>query len=217
MTHSFLDRLAYTISAKSRARKHVFFLQKIQPQNNETILDVGVNAQEYSDTDNYLEHFYPHPEKITAVSLEDTTSLQQKYPAITFVKADGTKLPFENNQFDIVYSNAVIEHVGNTSEQKQFLQELIRVGKRGYLTTPNRYFPIEVHTRVPLLHLLLSKKSFDRFLKSIGKGWAADNYMHLLSYHDLESLMGMSPVSQFYIYRNTFFGFTMTLTLIWKK
>ena len=43
-----------------------------------------------------------------------------------------------------------------------FLQELMRVARHGYVTTPNRYFPVETHTRVPLLHILLPKRIFDR-------------------------------------------------------
>lgn len=217
MTHTLLDRTAYAISAKSRAQKHNFFLQKLSPLPEETLLDVGVNAREYSDTDNYLERFYPYPERITAVSLDDVSTLKQKYPAVTFITADGTNLPFPDNQFDIAFSNAVIEHVGSSLAQQQFLNELVRVSTRGYLTTPNKFFPFEVHTRVPFLHILLPKRIFDHFLKMIGKSWAAGNYMHLLSKKDLESLAKNTTLSEFHIYKNKFFGFTMTLTLVWKK
>lgn len=41
---------------------------------------------------------------------------------------DGTKLPFENNTFDLVISNSVLEHVENLP---QTLQELSRVLKTG--------------------------------------------------------------------------------------
>lgn len=217
MNPSFFDALAYKISARSRKAKHAFFLEKIRPLAQETLLDVGVNAKEYSDTDNYLERFYQHPKNITAVSLDDVSALQKEYPRVTFVQADGTNLPFTDNQFDIAFSNAVIEHVGNQEEQGAFLQELIRVSKRGYLTTPNRFFPFEVHTRVPLLHILLPKRHFDAFLRCIGKSWATGNYMTLLSYKELTALAKQSSAAEFHIYKNRFCGFTMTLTLLWKK
>lgn len=217
MKHSLLDMTAYAISARSRKKKHAFFLKKVRPQSHETILDVGVNATEYSDTDNYLERFYEYPENITAVSLDDISTLKERYPRSTFLQADGTNLPFADNQFDIAFSNAVIEHVGSTEQQKKFLEELIRVSKRGYLTTPNKFFPVEVHTRIPLLHILLPKKYFDAFLRKIGKAWAADDYMNLLSKSDLHSLTKNLSVSEFHIYQNRFLGFPMTLTLIWKK
>lgn len=217
MNHSFLDKIAYAISARSRANKHEFFLRLLAPAQSDTILDVGVNAKEYSDTDNYLERFYAHPEQITAVSLDDVSHLKNHYPTVTFLQADGTKLPFANEQFSIAFSNAVIEHVGDTTKQQLFLNELVRVSKRGYITTPNKFFPFEVHTRTPLLHILLPKKLFNAFLRIIGKGWAAGDYMNLLSRKDLWNLAKGADVSEFQIYKNRFLGFTMTLTLTWKK
>lgn len=217
MKHSFLDKLAYNISAKSRSRKHQFFLDALLPTPKETIIDVGVNAIEYSDTDNYLLRFYEYPENITAVSLDDISALKEKYPKVTLLQADGTRLPFEANHFDIAFSNAVIEHVGDREAQQQFLSELIRVSKKGYITTPNRYFPFEVHTRTPLLHIILPKQAFDTFLRMIGKSWAAGDYMNLLSTRELTSLAKSAGLRDFYLHKNKLFGFTMTLTLIWKN
>ncbi|MCW1888304.1 MAG: class I SAM-dependent methyltransferase [Candidatus Moranbacteria bacterium] len=211
------NSLAYKISAKSRARKHAFFLATIEPKPHESILDVGANAIEYSDTDNYLEKHYAYPAQITVVSLDDTSNLKTQYPEVTFIQADGTKLPFKDTEFDIAYSNAVIEHVGSYDAQRAFLSELARVSKRGYLTTPNRHFPIEVHTRVPLLHLLLPKVLFDAFLKLIGKGWAAENYMHLLTKSDLKKLLSDTGITHYHITHNRFCGLTMTYTLTWTK
>ncbi len=212
-----MKSLAYSISAKSRAKKHAFFLSHLSPTPTDTILDVGANALEYSDTDNYLEKHYPYPKKITVVSLDDPSALQALYPEITCLQADGTKLPFEDNKFDIAYSNAVIEHVGNWEAQLAFLKELARVSQRGYLTTPNRHFPIEVHTRVPLLHLILPKLLFDAFLCLIGKSWATGNYMSLLSKQDLLSLVELATIPNPVLTPHRFCGFTMTYTLTWSK
>lgn len=210
-----VDKIAYDISAKSRKRKFDQFLQLIMPQPEETIIDVGVNTTEYSATDNYLEKFYPHPEHITAVGVEDMTDFQKRYPQVTVARGDGRTLPFADHTFAIGYSNAVIEHVGNFDDQEQFLKELIRVSKRGYLTTPNRHFPIELHTRVPLLHLLLPKAYFDRFVTLIGKGWAAGNYMSLLSEQDLRTLFAKAGITEYQLIKNRFFGLPMTFTVIW--
>lgn len=212
-----MPSLAYQISAKSRAGKHAFFLSVLQPKENDTILDVGANATEYSDTDNYLEKHYLYPERITIVTLDDPTLLRTLYPKTTVIQADGTRLPFADNQFSIAYSNAVIEHVGTYTAQLAFLKELTRVSQRGYLTTPNRHFLFEVHTRIPLLHLILSKKAFSKFLHCIGKGWAADDYMHLLSKKDLLRLSKEAGLTNPIITHHRFCGLTMTYTLTWKK
>ncbi len=214
---NLIDRIAYRISRKSREKKFSIFLKQIAPQPEETILDVGVNDTEYSETDNYLEKQYPYPENITAVSQESLTAFSKRYPNIKAIIADGKSLPFPDNAFDIAYSNAVIEHVGSQEKQLHFLKELFRVSRRGYLTTPNRHFPIEVHTRVPLLHLLLPKNIFHAFLKLIGKSWATGDYMHLLSPNELTSLLEKAGIHGYTMSRQRFLGFTMTLTVIWKK
>ena len=185
-----MKSLAYHISAKSRAKKHAFFLSHILPTPTDTILDVGANALEYSDTDNYLEKHYPYPKQITVVSLDDPSALQKLYPEITCLQADGTKLPFADNEFTIAYSNAVIEHVGTLEAQLAFLKELARVSQRGYLTTPNRHFPIEVHTR---------------------------DYMSLLSKQDLLSLVELATIPNPVLTPHRFCGFIMTYTLTWSK
>ena len=215
---SLVEKIASSISGKSRAKKWAQFLALMTPGPDDRLLDVGVNTTEYSESDNYLERHYAFPKNITAVGIEtDFTEFKRRYPEVTTVTSDGTRLPFADDAFDIACSNAVIEHVGSRIDQLAFLRELDRVGKRGYLTTPTRLFPIEVHTRIPILHLFLSKKSFDWVAIKIGKGWAAGNYMHLLSKQDLRSLAAEANIGSYELIPNRFFGLTMTFTLIWHK
>jgi ubiquinone/menaquinone biosynthesis C-methylase UbiE len=188
------------------------------PSPEEKLIDVGVNATEYSESDNFLERHYAHPEMITAVGVaSDLSEFMGRYPLVTVVTGDGTRLPFADNDFDIAYSNAVIEHVGGHDKQLDFLRELYRVSKRGYLTTPNRLFPIEVHTRIPLLHMLLSKGAFDRVASRLGKGWAAGDYMNLLSAREIRGLAREAGIETYRLIPNRFCGLIMTYTLIWKK
>lgn len=215
-----IEKIAYAISANSRARKYQQFLALVAPLTQESIIDVGVNTTEYSATDNYLEKFYLHPENITAVGLGaegDFLPFRERYPLVTTVPGDGRILPFADDTFAIAYSNAVIEHVGSFDDQKRFLAELFRVAKRGYLTTPNRHFPIELHTRLPLLHLLLSKKNFDTVVTKIGKSWAAGDYMSLLSERELRSLFSAVGITRYTLIKNRFCGLPMTFTVIWHK
>ena len=214
---SVIESIAYAISARSRQRKFSQFLTLIDPQPNDTIIDVGVNTIEYSDTDNYLEKFYTNPSRITALGQGDFTDFRKRYPAVTAVPGDGRTLPFADSAFDIAYSNAVIEHVGTRDDQRRFLAELFRVSHRGYLTTPNKYFPIELHTRLPLLHLLLSKTNFDRFVTLVGKSWAAGDYMSLLGENDLRALLAEVGISDYSLIKNRFCGLPMTFTVIWHK
>jgi hypothetical protein len=70
------------------------------------------------------------------------------------VFADGRALPFPDRSFDIVFSNSVIEHVGNFESQQQFANEISRVARSYWVQTPNRHFPVEPHLLTPFLHFL---------------------------------------------------------------
>ncbi|MDP3964937.1 MAG: methyltransferase domain-containing protein [bacterium] len=166
-----------------------------------TVLDLGFSEIEYSDTDNYLEKHYPHQSKITALGIDQPKEFLQRYPKVKCVSYDGTTFPFTDKQFDICWSNAVMEHVGDRQQQLRFLSEIRRVAKHGFLTTPNKHFPIEVHTRVPLLHLL-PKPWFDAILRKLGKNWATGDYMHLFSEKDLRRTLAEAGYKKYRIIKN---------------
>jgi hypothetical protein len=79
----------------------------------------------------------------------------------------------------------VIEHVGDRDRQQAFVHEALRVGDRVFLTTPNRWFPVEVHTRLPFVHWLPDRVAH-RAYDLAGKGFAKQN--HLLGPNGLRSL-----------------------------
>ena len=186
-------RLTDAISIRSRRRKLALFLGEMRPDGTTTILDVGADevslgetgGQSGCTTHNFLEERYPWPERLTALGLHDGARFRERYPWIAYVQGDACALPFPDASFDVVHSNAVIEHVGSRELQAAFVDEALRVGRRVFLTTPNRWFPVEVHTRLPLVHWLpesLAGRAYD----VVGKSWARDN--HLLGPADFRSL-----------------------------
>ena len=69
-----------------------------------------------------------------------------------YLRADARRLPFADGAFDVVLSNAVIEHVGDAEDQRAFVAEHLRVGRHFVITTPNRWFPMETHTKALFRH-----------------------------------------------------------------
>jgi hypothetical protein len=136
------------------------FHELIQPTADTTVVDVGVADAPFGEgegqahTHNFFEALYPWPERITAVGNVPLEHFATAFPQIPRVVADGRDLPFADGEFDVAFSNAVVEHVGGREDQERFVHELCRVSKRVFVTTPNRLFPVDPHTLLPFLHWL---------------------------------------------------------------
>jgi SAM-dependent methyltransferase len=188
-------RLLDAVSTRSRRRKLDLFLETMLPTRETTVLDVGVDDLGFGEigapehggcgTLNYFEQHYPWPERITAVGEHEGERFRARYPSSTYVQGSALALPFEDGAFDVVFSNAVIEHVGTRDAQRRFVDEALRVAPRAFVTTPNRLFPVEVHTRLPLVHWLPEPASH-RVYDLLGKSWAKEN--HLLGPGELARL-----------------------------
>lgn len=207
--------IAYRISAFNRKRKWDLFLKEIVPTRDLRVLDLGFSEKEYSQTDNYIEKYYPYPEMLTALGIEMADEFKKRYPEVTAIRYNGDSFPFENKSFDVCWSNAVIEHVGNRDRQLSLLTEIKRVSKRGFITTPNKYFPVELHTRTPLLHYF-PNKVFDKYLSFVGKTWATGDYMHLLSISDMKGLLSDADISEYKIFKNRLMGFTLDYVVVFQ-
>ena len=72
--------------------------------------------------------------------------------------------------FDVVVSNSVIEHLPTLELQSRMASEIRRVGKRVYMQTPNRYFPLEPHFLFPFFGVLPTRvRAF--LLQHMNLGW----------------------------------------------
>ena len=82
--------------------------------------------------------------------------LPEKLPGgnISCVVGDARGIPFLANSFDIVFSNSVIEHMGDLEQQRQMAGEVLRVGRRYFVQTPNYWFPFEPHFLFPCFQFL---------------------------------------------------------------
>ncbi|HVC85994.1 MAG TPA: class I SAM-dependent methyltransferase [Gaiellaceae bacterium] len=152
-----LRRVASRVSMRSRRRKLDLFLELLQPGPSSTVVDVGVTDAPFGagSTDNFFEALYPWPAQVTGVGHTELDRFAAAFPQVRAVRADGRELPFADGTFDFGFSNAVVEHVaGGREGQGRFVHELCRVSARVFVTTPNRFFPVEVHTLRPFVHWL---------------------------------------------------------------
>jgi ubiquinone/menaquinone biosynthesis C-methylase UbiE len=115
--------------------------------------------------------------------------LEQLYPGVKFVFGNGLNLPFNNQSFDFVHSSAVLEHVGSYANQRTFIRECARVARKGFfLTTPNRWFPVEFHTQLPLIHWL-PKRQARLVFEALGYRFFADEAnLNLMSRSELKTI-----------------------------
>ena len=180
--------LGERITVLARDRIYDDFTAICQPRRNDTILDVGV-SDVVNDAANMMERKYPFPEQITAVGLGAGEEFRAAYPLTQYVQiAANQRLPFAHRQFDIATSNAVLEHVGSPEHQEFFVHELIRVARKVFISVPNRYFPVEHHTAIPLLHY--SDAFFHLACRALGKQeWAEAENLILMSRDSLARLV----------------------------
>ena len=210
--------LSSQITRHWRVKMFQAFMENMAPQSAHTILDVGATSDRSYDHSNYFEAWYPNPASVTATGIDDASFLEDLFPGMRFVRADGRKLPFEDRSFDFVHSSAVLEHVGSRAQQSDFLKELWRVARRGvFLTTPNRWFPVELHSVLPLVHWL-PPHMFRAILRRLGHhDLSLEENLNLLTQRDLKDLAVRSALKNSAIRHVSLFGWPTNLLLIARK
>lgn len=199
-------------SDDNRERKYKMFYQMFKPDANTKVLDVGASEKEFRATSNILEKRYPYPENITVLGVDNYQQYCKKYPKVRIVNYKGGIFPFKDNSFDVCWCNAVIEHVGNRNQQEIFLKEIARVAKRAFVTTPNRYFILESHSKVVLLHYL-PREIFNKILKFTKNSYPS-HLIHLLGFKDIIKLLKKNNITKYKIIKNKIFGFTIDFVII---
>ncbi|OGU55538.1 MAG: hypothetical protein A2V66_07010 [Ignavibacteria bacterium RBG_13_36_8] len=112
------------------------------------ILDVG-------GTIDYWEKMKFTNKKDVLVTLLNIQKENIEYENFCSVIGDARNLSgFNEKEFDIVFSNSVIEHVGTFEDQQKMANEIKRVGKYYYVQTPNYFFPLEPHFFFPFFQMM---------------------------------------------------------------
>lgn len=193
-----------------------FFMRELRPAETDTVLDLGATSLT-DPLENMFELYYPWPERVTAAGVEDCSFLEARHPGLKFARLQaGKPLPFPDDAFDVGFCSAVIEHAGSRADQRRFLAELIRVTRRCFVTTPNRWYPVELHTRLPLLHWLPAPL-FRAALSMLGfEFYAKEENLNLLTASELRALLPPALKSA-RIGRQRFLGLPSNLLLVVEK
>lgn len=139
-----VHRVWAVISPIFRRRRMQAFEKMFLDQPVRQILDIGGTPANWK-----LIKAQPH---VVLFNLQAAPARLE--PQFEYVQGNGCDLPFEDQSFDIVFSNSVIEHLGTWDRQQDFSREIRRAGRSYYVQTPNRWFPIEPHYLTPGIHFV---------------------------------------------------------------
>jgi ubiquinone/menaquinone biosynthesis C-methylase UbiE len=163
--HANLDRQ----KRAAKARKIVYLLRDRVRLEGAKVLEIGTGSGVIGAT---LKDSVGADGEVWTVDVVD----QRLEHDLPFSLVTGTKLPFDDESFDLVVSNHVVEHVGDRSAQDDHIAEIARVLRPGgslYLATPNRFAPVEPHFKLPLLSWL-PEAYRSRYVRAAHRGQAYD-------------------------------------------
>jgi len=210
----FLDNIVL------KKRKEMFEIIKknININNINSVLDVGTTSDNSLESSNFLIKQFKFI-KIKK-SISDQKILNDNFFNITFKGSITENLGenFENLRSDLLVCSATIEHLGDFSSIKKGIDNMVNLSNKYFvITTPNRYFPIEFHTKIPLIHLL-PKKFHRKLLKAFGNEFfSKEENLNLLSNKDLTNLMKNYKNIHYNIHKVRLFGFISNFIIIGSK
>ncbi len=117
-----------------------------------SILDIGGTIDFWDKHAPFL-HDVDKPIDITIINIPPiTTEKSHSFGNVSvhIVEGDATNMrSIDTFQFDLAFSNSVIEHVGNLYQQMAMANEVMRISKGYFIQTPNYWFPVEPHFLFP--------------------------------------------------------------------
>ena len=212
-----VEQSSFFFSNLLKARKKIFDIIIEYISDDDTILDIGTTPVILKHENFFLNH-YKYKNKITCLSNQKLDRLKDVYPNLQTIYGDGRNTKLKNNSFDICLSNATIEHVGSNDNQTSFIKEMYRLSKKkAIIVTPNRYYPIDTHTMLPLIHWLpksVHRKILDKLkYKFLSK----EENLNLLSENDLINICKKLEIKDFVIKKIKYFGLNSNIILIINK
>lgn len=179
--------LTRTYINNARKNRADLFYSNMPLEKGCKILDLGGGSGSYINL--ILGGSTEYDVYVADILESDLQVAESKYGYKTIRLNESGKLPFEDQYFDVVFCNSVIEHVTldkkdiytvidkrefyekSIAHQKSFAEEIKRIGKRYFVQTPNKYFILESHSWFFNVYPFLSRKNQIRLIKLLNRFW----------------------------------------------
>ena len=209
--YKFIDQIVL----KKRKEMLEIIKKNLTKDQIKDAIDIGSTEDKDNKSSNYIIKNLYHIPKIRSLSnqiINDKFFFKNIQKSITDDFSDNE---ISSIKSDLAISNATIEHVGSLKNQIKMVKNTILLTKKVFIiTTPNRFHPIEFHTKLIFLHWL-PKKIFQNICKFLRLNFFSnEENLNLLSKKDLIKLMKLSNFSNYKIYSIKLFGFVSNYILI---
>ena len=159
-------------------------------------LDVGTTSDDKNTSSNIIIKNIKNIERFKCISdqmIDSDFFFKKLQKSITEEFSENELYEFSS---DLVISNATIEHVGSAIKQKKMIENIIKLTKKIFIiTTPNRFYPIELHTKIPLLHWL-PKPIYRKILEIIGLSfYANEENLNLIGIRELKEMLNNQKIT----------------------
>lgn len=130
-------------SVRRRRVRMRLFSEVMMLKPTDRVLDLGGHPDIWD--------FVDVPLRITILNLPGNVIRKDVGPhEFSYVEGDACNVVgFTESEFDLVYSNSVIEHVGDESKQSEFAAQVRKFNAAFWIQTPSKWFPIEAHCGMP--------------------------------------------------------------------
>ena len=205
------------IITKKRSQIVDIINDQIILNNINEVLDIGTTSDIKNISSNFIVKNLKNIKNFYSISDQLITSSFFKKTLQKSITENFSEYEIENLKSDLVISNATIEHVGNYDNQKAMINNMIKLSKKMIIiSTPNRYHPLEFHTKIPFIHWL-PKNIHRKILKNIKLTFfSKEENLNLLSKSDLSSFVENEKVKSEFKYIKFLF-FKSNLIFIGKK
>ena len=211
---NFFDKLIN----KKRFEIVNFINELTHDKNLDDVLDIGTTNDEKNSSSNIIIKNLKGFNTFKSISNQDIKLKLFSKCLNKSISENFTENEIQNFSSDLVISNATIEHVGGYENQLKMIQNIIQLSKKYFvIIAPNKFHPIEFHTKIPFIHWL--PKKIHRFLLSVlgQKFLSLEENLNLLSKNDFHLFMEKLNFKNYQIKNIKFLFINSNIILVGNK